>query len=65
MKIEKNVSRTKSIKASKNIKDDNKYSEAIEYIQCAISVLGKSAQKSDVLARETIANLSVVLMDLK
>lgn len=51
--------------AANPIKANNGYAEAAEYIKCAISALGKSAQKSDVLARESIANLSVVLMDLR
>lgn len=64
MKIEKNASGSKSVKGSETVKV-GKYDEAVEYIQCAISELSKSAKKSDVLARESIANLSVVLMDLK
>ena len=60
MTIKKNTNRTKNrINAKKS------YAEASEYIQCAISALGKSAQNSDAIARESIANLSVVLMDLK
>lgn len=51
--------------AANPIKANNSYAEAAEYIRSAISALGKSAQKSDVLARESIANLSVVLMDLR
>lgn len=39
------------------------YTEACDKIKCAIDILGKSA-KSDVLARESIANLGVVLLDL-
>lgn len=39
------------------------YAEACDKIKCAIDILGKSA-KSDVLARESIANLGVVLLDL-
>lgn len=39
------------------------YTEAYDKIKCAIDILGKSA-KSDVLARESIANLGVVLLDL-
>lgn len=48
-----------------NINAKTNYDEAIDYIKCAISALGKSAKASDSVARESIANLSVVLMDLK
>ena len=40
------------------------YQEAIDCIHCAIEALGAVA-KEDPLARESIANLSVVLFDLK
>lgn len=40
------------------------YQEAIDCILCAINSLG-SVAKEDELARESIANLSVVLFDLK
>lgn len=42
----------------------NKYSDAIEYINSAISSLSVIA-KDDKLAKESIANLSVVLLDLR
>lgn len=61
MTIQKNKKNTTS---RKPVKSSKKYSEAKEYIQSAISALGEDAQKSDVLAKESIANLSVVLMDL-
>lgn len=41
------------------------YGEASVYIRCAISALGEYAKESDTLARESIANLSVILMDLQ
>lgn len=41
-----------------------KYDEAIGYINSAISSLSVHA-KEDELAKESIANLSVVLLDLK
>lgn len=68
MKIKKESNQTSSntqttSKSSVNANDN--YAEAAEYIKCAISVLGKSALKSDILARESIVNLSVILMDLK
>lgn len=40
------------------------YSEAIGYIHSAISALSTAA-KNDPLAKESIANLSVILFDLK
>lgn len=39
--------------------------EAVEYIRSAISVLGSSAIKGDTESKEAIANLSVILFDLK
>lgn len=43
------------------------YDNAIESIKCAIDSLGEALQKdrSDKVARESIANLGVVLLDLK
>lgn len=38
--------------------------EAVEYIKSAIHTLGTNA-KDDIVAKEAIANLSVVLFDLK
>lgn len=40
------------------------YQDAINYIQSAISSLSNVASTDDI-ARESIANLSVVLLDLK
>lgn len=62
MTIKKKESNSKAVKTSVTAND---YAEATEYIQCAISALCDAAQKSDVLARESIANLSVILMDLR
>lgn len=47
------------VKATINGRD-----EAIEYIRSAIHSLGTNT-KDDVIAKESIANLSVVLLDLK
>lgn len=41
------------------------YQKAAECIQSAISVLGKAAINGDIKARESVANLSVVLFELK
>lgn len=68
MKIKKESNQTsrKAQTLSKSVINANdNYAEASEYIKCAISILGKSAQKSDILAQESIVNLSVILMDLK
>jgi len=52
-------------RASNNVKaTTNNRSEAVEYIQSAIHSLGTNA-KDDVVAKESIANLSVILFDLK
>lgn len=42
---------------------ESKYAQSKKYIKSAIESLGSIA-KDDVLAREAIANLSVVLFDL-
>ena len=60
MKISKNNT---PINASINI-PDSKYAESIEYIKSAISALGAVA-KDDNIAKEAIANLSVILLDLQ
>ena len=58
------ISRVRSIAASEeSIAENNKYSSAIGHIRMAIDALGELA-KEDNLARESIANLSVVILDL-
>lgn len=57
------IKKTTSIKATTQTATKPNYSEAQKHIKCAIDELGKQA-KSDVLAKESIANLSVVLFDL-
>lgn len=47
-----------------NASTDNK-SEAKKYIKCAIDALGASAKGGDTIARDALANLSVILFDLK
>ena len=56
-----------SVKAKNEASADDKgYAEAIDYIKSAIAALGESARtKGDAIAKEAIANLSVVLLDLK
>lgn len=58
MKIQK-VKKKGTVESSKS-----NYDETLKYIKSAIDSLGKVA-KDDVIARESIANLSVVLFDLK
>lgn len=59
MRIQKNNS--KSVNSSSQ---SNKYDKALSHIKAAIDELGKDA-KTDIIAKENIANLSVVLFDLK
>lgn len=59
MRIKKNV----AVKAQAEVISKSSYDEAQKHIKCAIDALGKHA-KDDVLAKESIANLSVVLFDL-
>ena len=68
MKITKNG---KTVKSSverpvhKKIAANTDKQEAVEYIRSAISVLGNSAIKGDAQSKDAIANLSVILFDLK
>lgn len=55
---------SRKVDASSQAADvNNKYVDAIGHIRSAIDALGEVAS-SDSLARESIANLSVVLLDL-
>ena len=54
------IQKKNEVKAS----TDNK-SEAKKYIKCAIDALGASAKSGDTVARDALANLSVILFDLK
>lgn len=61
MKISKNDTidtKQPSVKASKS------YAEAQKHIRAAIDCLGRAA-KDNIIAQESIANLSVVLLDLQ
>lgn len=62
MIIKKSTSVKASSKPSKS-NNSSSYVEAQKHIRCAIDILGKEA-KDNVLAKESIANLSVVLLDL-
>lgn len=57
------ITKNKAIKANTEAVSKADYKEAQKHIKCAIDALGKQA-KEDVLAKESIANLSVVLFDL-
>ncbi len=65
MKITK---QTKSVKANTvpvtSTKSNDVYGQAIDHIKCAIDLLGSEA-KTNVVARESIANLGVVMFDIK
>ena len=55
----------KNQKNQKNNVTANDYAKASEHIMCAISALGEKAKSGDKQARDAVANLSVVLFDLK
>lgn len=55
---------TASTKSKRKVNASAK-AEAVEYIRSAISVLGDSAIKGDTESKDAIANLSVILFDLK
>ncbi len=58
------ISRVRPIVSAENmIEENNKYASAIGHIRSAIDALGEIA-KDDELAKESIANLSVILLDL-
>ena len=63
MKIMKSKSTVNS--ATDTTISKSAYAEAINNIQSAIQSLSKAAQDGDALAKESIANLSVVMFDLK
>jgi hypothetical protein len=67
MKITKNTNVNKTNTSVNAAATDAVYKDAMNYIHCAINSLGDIAtkDKSNVFAREAIANLSVVLLDLK
>lgn len=48
-----------------SIQSSSDYNKAMEHIMCAISALGDKAKSGDSTARDAVANLSVVLFDLK
>ena len=50
-------------KKSTKVKASTNYDEAVTYIRAAIDCLGKQS-KTDVVAKDNIANLSTVMFDL-
>lgn len=61
----RNIESNEDIKSSQEIEAADKpdYSEAKKHIECAIRSLSEHA-KTDIVAKESIANLSVVMFDL-
>lgn len=49
---------------STNVASSSQHSKAVEYIQCAMQELSKVA-KTDEVAKDSIANLGVVMFDLR
>ena len=67
MRIQKSslkTARPRSTQKSKSVNASSK-AKAMEYIKCAINALGADAKGGDSQAKSTIADLSVILFDLK
>ena len=64
MKISKNKKACAAKETNTVTEGKSKYQDTIDYIKAAIDSLGNIAQDDD-LAKDAIANLSVVLLDLK
>ena len=65
MKIKKTQKSVEVKATTVNTDSASHYDDTIDYIVSAIESLSELAKNGDVLARETIANLGVVLLDLK
>lgn len=65
MSIKVKKTKKQTVSASKSIKNSGKYTDATDSITAAIYALGDSAKSGDILARESIANLSVILFELQ
>lgn len=63
MRINKALKQTTVVPKTSNPVSANTYNKSAEYIRAAIDELGKTA-RSDPKAREAIANLGVILLDL-
>lgn len=64
MNSTQNQKKNSMMNQKNNVKADE-YAKASEHIMCAISALGDKAKGGDSHAKDVIANLSVVLFDLK
>ena len=64
MNSTQNQKKNSMMNQKNNVKADE-YAKASEHIMCAISALGNKAKSGDSHAKDVIANLSVVLFDLK
>lgn len=64
MNSAQNQKKNSMMNQKNNVKADE-YAKASEHIMSAISVLGSKAKSGDAHAKDVIANLSVVLFDLK
>ena len=65
MRIHKTNPSTVKAAAEPAVEKKADYSDAIAAIRSAIEALGDVAKSGDTLARESIANLSVILFDLQ
>ncbi len=54
-----------SKKSGKTITKESTYQTACDSIKASIDILSAEAKKGEVTAKEAIANLSVVLLDLQ
>lgn len=61
MRIQKS---NKAVEASTEVKATSNYDDAIKYIKAAIDCLGRG-DKTDIVAKDNIANLATVMFDLK
>jgi hypothetical protein len=58
------IQKSKSAEVKASTESVSQYSDAIKYIRAAIDCLGRS-DKSDVVAKDNIANLATIMFDLK
>ena len=61
MRIQKS---NKPVEVSTEVTAASNYDDAIKYIKAAIDCLGKR-DKTDIVAKDNIANLATVMFDLK
>ena len=65
MRIRKNNTQVTAAADTQIVEKVPTYDDAIVAIRSAIEALGDAAKAGDTLAKESIANLSVVLFDLQ